>query len=181
MLLLRTKFSRPQQKRSLKCCRQVVAMRRRVKRMWEERTPPLRTDALHDLDVSYSHIYIVPKVWEHSTIKMHLKEGKFFPFIGSSGACFPHHLFLMLLANVTEMPTTSCCVRRPLRQGSDGPVSRHLCKSGAWNASESYQCLHFVSVPGGGCAPARRYKTNTPAEGSFAPLRLRGQNQTAAN
>lgn len=110
---------------------------------------------------------------------MHLKEGKFFPFIGSSGGCFPHHLFLVLLANVTKMPTTSCCVHRPVRQG--GHVSPHLCKSGAWNASESYQCLHFASVPGGGYAPARCYKTNTPAECLFPPLRLRGQNQTTTN
>lgn len=182
----------------------MVAMRRRVRRMWEELRTPLTlgqiiswtwmsVTATFTLVLRFgskAHISIL--MIAIIIIKLFVvfflcrnqnapQRRKFFPFIGSSGGCFPHHVFLMLLANVTKMPTTSCCVHKPLQQGGDGPVSQHLCKSGAWNASESYQCLHFVSVPGGGYAPTRRYKTNTPAECVFPLLSFRGQNETTTN
>lgn len=181
----------------------MVAFRRRVKRMWEEPRTPVTSGQMISLTwmsvtatftlllrfgtIAHKSILmnaIVINLFVVFSLRRNQNEPqrrKFFPFIGSSGGCFPHHLFLMLLANVTKMPTTLCCVHRPLRQGGDGPVSHHLCTSGAWNASESYRCLLFVSVPGGGYAPARRYKTNTPAECLFPPLRFRGQNQTTTN
>lgn len=73
----------------------------------------IRTDDLLDLDVSNCHIYIVAKVWDHSTqvyinecnrnkalcffpcvgIKMNLKEGSSSPLLAHQGVVFPTTCF----------------------------------------------------------------------------------------
>lgn len=132
----------------------------------------MRTDDLGlDLVVSICHIYTVPKVWEHST-RLYINKCN----NNTALCCFsslPRNQnapqrrealpFDWLIRGLFSPPPVFDAARKrdqnandfALRsqtatQGSDGPVSHHLCESGAWNASESYRCLHCVSAPGGG-------------------------------
>lgn len=82
-------------------------------------------------------------------------------------SCFfpPLPVFDVLFENVNKKLTAGVrplrCLHGPVRQKGDGLAFNHLFQRRDWNALELHRCLHFVSVPGGGYALARRYKTNT--------------------